>query len=81
MRKARPAKVYLLMALGWFAFAFAGACIGAAATAHRIAWLNAIALLMCGGGFGVSVACIVMAVRSARSARLIRDFVEDRRGR
>jgi hypothetical protein len=69
------------MALGWFAFAVAGACIGAAATAHRVAWLNTVALFMCGGGFAVSVACVVKAARSATSARVMRNWMEDCPGR
>jgi hypothetical protein len=81
MRRTWPAKVYLLMALGWFAFAVAGASVGAAATAHRIAWLNAIAVIMCGGGFAGAVACVVKAVRIATSARRMRNWMEDRPGR
>jgi FtsH-binding integral membrane protein len=81
MRRTWPAKVYLLMAVGWFAFAVAGASIGATATAHRIAWLNTIALFMCGGGFAGLVACVVKAVRIATSARVMRKWMEDRPGR
>ncbi len=77
MRRTWPTGVYLLMALGWFAFAVGGATIGAAATSNRIAWLNTIALFMCGGGFALSVACVVKAVRRATSARVMRNWLED----
>jgi FtsH-binding integral membrane protein len=81
MRRTWPARVYLLMAVGWFAFAVAGASIGAAATAHRIAWLNTIALFLCGVGFAGLVACVAIAVRIAISARVMRNWMEDHPGR